>query len=95
MSAKLKPTERFVHEVSPQEPLFEVPANWQEHWRGMPEFVQEKQKPYSQIVFRFVSEEDLQEFAKLIGQKLTNKTKSAWYPFVPHRSEVKRNWQDD
>jgi len=49
-------------------------------WGGMPEFVQEKQEPYSKIIFRFANEEDLQEFAELIGQKLTSKTKSAWHP---------------
>ncbi len=49
-------------------------------WDGMPEFVQEKKEPYSKINVRFNNEEDLQEFAKLIGQKLTNKTKSIWHP---------------
>lgn len=52
----------------------------------MPEFVQEKQEPYAKIIFRFENEKDLQDFAKLIGQKLTNKTKSSWHPFKPHRS---------
>ncbi len=64
--------------------LFDEPENWKEHWDGMPEFVQEKQKPYAQIIFRFANEEDLQKFAKLIEQKLTKKTKSAWYPFKSH-----------
>jgi hypothetical protein len=54
--------------------------DWKGEWIDMPEFIQNKQKPYAQINFRFSNEEDLQEFAKLIGQKLTNKTKSAWHP---------------
>lgn len=49
-------------------------------WDGMPEFIQEKKEPYSKIIVRFNSEEDLQEFADMIGQKLTNKTKSIWHP---------------
>lgn len=49
-------------------------------WIGMPEFVQEKQKPFAQIIFRFETESDLNEFSKLICQKLTPKTKSAWHP---------------
>lgn len=61
-------------------------------WKGMPEFFQEKQEPYSKIIFRFENEEDLQEFAKLIGQKLTQKTKSSWHPFKPHRREHKEVW---
>lgn len=49
-------------------------------WEGMPEFIQEKKEAYSKIIVRFDNEEDLQEFAKMIGQKLTNKTKSIWHP---------------
>lgn len=69
--------------------------NWKDEWKNMPEFIQEKQKPHAQIVFRFENEENLQEFATLIGQKLTNKTKSAWYPFKSHFSDVKREWKDE
>ncbi len=49
-------------------------------WEGMPEFIQEKKEAYSKIIVRFENEDDLQEFAKMIGQKLTNKTKSIWHP---------------
>jgi len=55
--------------------------DWKEEWVGMPEFVQEKQKPFSLIKFRFRDAKDLEEFSKLIGQPLTERTKSAWYPF--------------
>ena len=60
----------------------------------MPEFIQEKQEPYAKIIFRFKSE-DLQEFAKMIGQNLTNKTKSSWHPFKPHRREVRYEWTNE
>jgi len=53
-------------------------------WKGMPEFVQDKQKPYAMINVRFDSEEALQEFATLIGQKLNRKTKSIWHPYKSH-----------
>lgn len=49
-------------------------------WVGMPDFKQEKQEPFSKIIFRFETEEDLNDFSELIGQKLTPKTKSAWHP---------------
>ena len=61
-------------------------------WFDMPEFVQEKKEPYAKIVFRFENEADLQEFAELIGQKLTCKTKSSWHPFKPHRRPFKEVW---
>lgn len=56
--------------------LFEEPSEWE----GMPEFIQDKKEPYSKIIIRFDNEEDLQEFSEMIGQKLTNKTKSIWHP---------------
>lgn len=65
-------------------PMFDIDSKWQEEWKDMPEFVQEKQRPFQQIIIRFASEEDLQEFAKLINQKLTKKTKSIWFPFKSH-----------
>lgn len=61
--------------------LFE--KEWQKEWQDMPEFVQlESKKPYAEITFRFGSEADLIEFSKIIGQKLTKKTKAAWFPEI-------------
>lgn len=71
----------------------EISDEWQVHWRGMPEFKQEKKRPFSQITVRFESEQDLNEFAEIIGQKLTPKTKSIWHPHKPHRLPVKKVWK--
>jgi len=60
--------------------LFNVPPDWEEHWQGMPEFVQERQQEYAKIIVRFKNEEDLQEFARLIGQRLNRKSQCTWYP---------------
>ena len=68
--------------------------SWKEEWKGMPEFEQKKQEPYAKIIFRFDNEEDLQEFATLIGQKLTKKTKSSWHPFKSHWGGAKHEWVD-
>ena len=60
------------------------------------EFIQEKKEPYSKIIVRFDNEEDLLEFSKLIGQKLTNKTKSIWHPFKSHWGNSKNvRWFDE
>jgi len=67
----------------------------EQEWKDMPEFVQEKQKPYAKIIFRFNNEEDLQEFAKLINQKLTNKTKSAWYPPILRGINSRKRYIDE
>jgi hypothetical protein len=68
---------------------------WQKEWKDMPEFIQTKKEPYSKIIIRFESEKDLQEFAKLINQKLTKKTKSIWFPFKSHFSGVKKFWTNE
>jgi len=53
-------------------------------WVGMPEFVQEKKEPYKTLIVRFETEQDYNDFAQLIEQKLTKKTKSIWHPFKSH-----------
>ena len=39
--------------------------------------------------------EFIQEFAKLINQKLTKKTKSIWFPFKSHWGLTKKRWVDE
>ena len=67
-----------------------------DEWKDMPEFIQENtEESFSKIVVRFRTEEDLQKFAELIGQKLTGKTKSIWYPYKSHWSESIMRWIDE
>jgi len=63
-----------------------------DEWKGMPEFVQEKEEPYQKIIIRFGSKEDVDEFARLIAQKITHKTKSIWFPFKSHWGKTKKEW---
>lgn len=60
--------------------LFDMEHPILEEWKNMPEFIQEKQEPYAKLIVRFATQKDLEEFSKLIGQKLTQKTKSIWHP---------------
>lgn len=73
----------------------EQEPDWKQEWKDMPEFVQDKKEPYAKIIIRFESEEDLQDFAKIIGQKLTKKTKSIWHPYKSHWGAVKKVWTDE
>lgn len=66
-----------------------------ETWEGMPEFIQDKQKPYAQLIVRFDSQEDLQEFAELIGQKLNNKSKSIWHPKLVRGVHANKRYVDE
>jgi len=67
----------------------------EKEWQDMPEFVQEQQKPFSKIIVRGETEEDLQEFAKLIGQKLTPKTKSIWHPKLVRGKHSHKRYRDE
>lgn len=81
-----------------QENLFgfePIDPDWKKEWQDMPEFVQDKQDCYAKIIIRFDNENDLQEFAKLINQKLTKKTKSIWHPFKSHWGATKKIWVDE
>ena len=74
----------------------EVPqTEWQKEWQGMPEFVQAKQAPHAQIIVRFESEADLQEFARLIGQKLTKRTKSIWHPQLTRGKHATKRYANE
>ena len=62
------------------EKIVEVASeNWEDHWKGMPDFEQ-KQTHYKKLTVKFRNEEDYQKFAQLIDQKLTPKTSGVWYP---------------
>lgn len=66
-----------------------------QEWLGMPEFVQEKREPYSKIIVRFESEEDLNEFSELIGQKLTSRTKSIWHPELKRGKHSRKRYVEE
>lgn len=52
----------------------------QEEWAGMPEFVQEDKTSFRSVIVHFKSQDDVDAFAELIEQRLTDKTKSVWFP---------------
>lgn len=69
--------------------------DWKEHWVGMPEFDQEDNPPYKKIFMNFRSEDDYKAFAKLIGQNLTEKTKSIWYPKLDIDDNMLKRWIEE
>jgi hypothetical protein len=60
--------------------LFGEKEAWREEWEGMPEFEQQNLLPEYSVRVNFASVEDLKRFAELIGQPLTTKTSSIWFP---------------
>ena len=66
-----------------------------QHWVGMPSFIQEDNPPHRKLIVSFRSEEDYQEFAKLINQHLTKKTKSIWHPKLDRDANTLKRWVED
>lgn len=57
-----------------------VKEDWEKEWQEMPEFKQDDKKAHRQLIVSFRNQEDLNEFLRLIKQRITNKTKSIWFP---------------
>lgn len=51
-----------------------------DEWIGMPEFDQKDLTAKFQILVSFKNEKDRDEFGKVIGRKLTDKTRFIWFP---------------
>lgn len=56
------------------------PTDVRQEWVGMPEFSQEDKMPEQSVLIHFQTRADAQEFAKLLGQTITDKTKFLWFP---------------
>ena len=51
--------------------------------------------PFRVINVRFRSEEDVQQFAKLMEQVITPKQKALWFPFAEFRRAAHLRWVDE
>lgn len=49
-------------------------------WRGMPEYNQPNNTAFRQIIVEFDDDKEVEAFAELLEQSVTEKTKSLWYP---------------
>jgi hypothetical protein len=80
--------EKVTSPVMPDTPV--TPDDAQTEWDDaeMPEFVQKKVEAYATIVFRCATKKDLDALARVTKQTLTPKTKSAWFPYKPHRRDA-------
>ena len=57
-----------------------VVENPTKEWQGMPEFRHKDLSPYQTVHIHFKSPEDVQAFAALIGQTITDRTRYLWFP---------------
>jgi ParB-like chromosome segregation protein Spo0J len=64
-------------------------------WKGMPEFEQEDLTPWKTLHVHFQCMDDYMNFAQLVEQKLTERTRYIWYPYVSNDSFLDNICIDD
>lgn len=64
------------------------------HWQGMPEFTRRSIEPIKQLIVNFDTKEDMLKFSKLVGQAITAKTKSIYYPEFHDVLYTDKRWSD-
>lgn len=65
-----------------------------DHYRGMPEYVQEAVIPTRKIIVHFLTEHAVLKFFKLVNQIYTPKTKSLWFPEVNQDKMMDKRYSD-
>jgi hypothetical protein len=78
-----------------QQALFDDVPFWASHWGGMPEYIQENLMPLQTVNVHFARPEDREAFAYFMGQAITDKTKSIWYPAVEMVPAKFKRWRND
>ena len=68
---------------------------WQKEWKDMPEFIQEDLTSHRKIIVHFRSNEDVIKFSELLGQKITQKQPSLWFPEMPPRRYADKIYKDE
>lgn len=68
--------------IKPPADIFEFDDadEYETEFRGMPEFNQPDNGAFRQIIISFDDQDGVDKFEALIGQSLTKKTKSLWFP---------------
>jgi hypothetical protein len=56
--------------------------NASEEWTGMPEFDQQDKTAFRTLHVHFATNKDVQDFAVLLGQTITEKTRFLWFPNI-------------
>jgi hypothetical protein len=57
-----------------------APLDAKGEWKGMPEYENQNKMSWRHIVMHFDRQEDLDAFAQMIGQDVTDKTSYLWFP---------------
>lgn len=77
------------------------PDHWKKHWVGMPEFEQKENPTFKTIYIHFRNKEDFDKFCSDYqntvdnDQRITEKTKSLWYPHLNRDENALLRWIEE
>lgn len=63
-------------------------------WEGMPEFNQGDLAAFKKLIIHFKNQQDIDNFSKLVKQKITEKTKYLWFPEEKKEQLINKKWMD-
>ena len=69
-------------------------AWWYDIWRGMPEYLHKDLSPYKQVIVSFRSSADFEAFAAAIGQRMSPRCRSIWFPEAEILHEIDWRYSD-
>ncbi len=75
--------------------LLDVAPDWKAKWAAMPEFNQQDLTPWQSVKINFAKHADRVAFARLIGQTITDDTRSLWHPKAEIGHFVDRHYTAD
>lgn len=64
-------------------------------WDGMPEFDQQDKTAFRTLAVHFKTAEDVAEFARLVKQKITDKTRFLWFPEIEIETYADKAYVDN
>ncbi|MFN5418037.1 MAG: hypothetical protein ACK5B9_13340 [Flavobacteriia bacterium] len=68
---------------------------YEKEWKGMPEFNMTPEVPIFTLKLSFKTEKDIEEFAKLINQKVTKTRENYWFPKLNRNAFSELKYVDD
>lgn len=66
--------------------LLDVDPDWKKEWEGMPEFNSSENSKFHEITVSFKSKSDMENFGKLVNQKITTQTNWIYYPKLEYKT---------
>ena len=80
-------------EISPESLEKEVGINnAYEEWKEMPEFDQKNKMAFRSFPIHFKNQEAVDKFAALINQKITDRTRYIWFPYIEIEKMVDKEY---